>query len=48
MVTQLLPGQCRFHVFSYPYAVSALYEAVGEIAMLDREIQRMVPSPDPF
>jgi hypothetical protein len=44
-IAQVLPSQCRVYVFSYAYAMSA--DVADELAMVDREIRRMVPYPEP-
>ena len=48
-IAQALPGQCRLFVFSYSYPATALVSGkqAGQLAMLDRELRRMIPHPDP-
>ncbi|GAA2371668.1 hypothetical protein [Dactylosporangium salmoneum] len=46
-IAQELPGQCRVYVFSYTYPAAAGADLAGELALLDRELRRMIPYPDP-
>ncbi|MEV6929119.1 hypothetical protein AB0M46_32160 [Dactylosporangium sp. NPDC051485] len=46
-IGQELAGQCRIHVFSYTYPAAAGAQLAGELALLDRELRRMIPYPDP-
>jgi len=46
-IAQTLPGQCRLFVFAYTYPAAAAPALAGELAMLDRELRRMIPHPDP-
>lgn len=46
-IAQTLPGQCRLFVFSYTYPAAAAPALAGELAMLDRELRRMIPHPEP-
>jgi hypothetical protein len=44
-IMQVLPGQCRMYVFSYAYPIDDLERLAGELAMVDREVRRMIPYP---
>jgi hypothetical protein len=46
-IAQTLPGQCRLFVFSYTSPAAAAPALAGELAMLDRELRRMIPHPEP-
>lgn len=46
-IAQVLDGQCRLFVFSYTYPAAAEQALAGELAMLDRELRRMIPHPAP-
>ncbi|MET7400057.1 hypothetical protein ABZS66_41895 [Dactylosporangium sp. NPDC005572] len=46
-IAQPLPGQCRIFVFSYAYPIVDEDFLADEIALLDRELRRMIPYPTP-
>jgi hypothetical protein len=46
-IAQVLPGQCRIFLFSYAYAIEDEDALTDELAMVDREVRRMVPYPEP-
>jgi hypothetical protein len=46
-IAQVLPGQCRIYVFSYACAIEDAGALAGELAMVDREVRRMIPYPEP-
>ena len=45
-IAQVLPGQCRVYLFSYAYPAEDAARLAGELAMVDREVRRMVPYPE--
>ncbi|WP_432837870.1 hypothetical protein [Dactylosporangium sp. CA-092794] len=46
-IAQALPGQCRIFLFSYAYPIVDEDVLADEIALLDRELRRMIPHPTP-
>ncbi|GAA4255981.1 hypothetical protein [Dactylosporangium darangshiense] len=47
-ISQVLPGQVRVYLFSYAYPEYAAAALAPEIDVLDRELRRMIPHPDPI
>ena len=45
-IVQLLPGQCRIYVFSCACPIDDADGLSGELAMVDREVRRMIPYPE--
>jgi hypothetical protein len=45
-ILQVLPGQCRMYVFSYARPIEDAERLTDELAMVDREIRRMIPYPE--
>jgi hypothetical protein len=45
-ILQVLPGQCRMYVFSYARPIEDAGTLADELAMVDREIRRMIPYPE--
>lgn len=46
-IGQVLPGQCRVYLFSYTYPIAAEDSLAADLSLLDRELRRMVPHPEP-
>jgi hypothetical protein len=46
-IAQVLPGQCRIYLFSYAYLIEDEDALAEELAMVDREVRRMTPHPEP-
>lgn len=46
-IAQVLPGQCRIYVFPYAYPIEDEDALTGQLAMVDREVRRMIPHPQP-
>jgi hypothetical protein len=46
-IAQVMPGQCRIYVFSYAYPIGDEDVLADELAMVDREVRRMIPHPQP-
>ncbi len=46
-IAQVLRGQCRIYIFSYAYPLEDNDGYADELAVLDREVRRMVPYPEP-
>jgi len=46
-IGQVLPGQCRVYLFSFTYPVAVEGALIAELALLDRELRRMIPYPTP-
>jgi hypothetical protein len=47
-IAQVLPDQCRIYLFSYAYAIDDEDAVADELRMVDREVRRVVPYPEPI
>jgi hypothetical protein len=47
-ILQVLPGKCRIYLFSYAYPIEDADRLADELAMVDREVRRMIPYPEPI
>jgi hypothetical protein len=45
-IAQVLAGQCRIYVFSYAFPIEDADRLAAELAMVDREVRRMIPYPE--